>query len=175
MQIVRFIQTVNRYLFALGAVPLFIAAILTAIDVSGRYIRLPLPGTLEISTLCLALSVALTLAHTQALKGNTDVDVLYNFLPPKAQKVTSVFTYFLCVIMVGLMAWRAWPWVAFSHRTQEWVDIVRWPFWPFKAAMLVGLFCLFLQFILDFIESLRELAGKPSLFQQAAKKKLDIE
>jgi hypothetical protein len=31
--------------------------------------------------------------------------------------------------------------------------------------MLLGLFCLFLQFILDFVESLRKLAGKPSLFQ----------
>jgi TRAP-type C4-dicarboxylate transport system permease small subunit len=175
MQIVKFIQTVNRYLFALGAVPLFIATILTVIDVSGRYLRHPLPGTLEISTLCLALSVALTLAHTQALKGNTDVDVLYNYLPPKAKKVTSVVTSFLCVIIVGLMAWRAWPWVAFCRRCQEWVDIVGWPLWPFKAAMLLGLFCLFLQFILDFVESLRELAGKPSLFQQPTEKKLDIE
>jgi TRAP-type C4-dicarboxylate transport system permease small subunit len=165
MQIAKFIQTVNRYLFSLGAVPLVIAAILTVIDVSGRYIRLPLPGTLEISTLCLALSVALTLAHTQALKGNTDVDVLFNYLPPKVKKVTSVFTSFFCVIIVGLMAWRAWPWVAFSHRTQEWVDIVGWPFWPFKAVMLLGLFCLFVQFVLDFVESLRTLAGKPSLFQ----------
>lgn len=165
MQIAKFIQTVNRYLFSLGAVPLVIAAILTVIDVSGRYIRLPLPGTLEISTLCLALSVALTLAHTQALKGNTDVDVLFNHLPPRAKKVTSVFTSFFCVIIVGLMAWRAWPWVAFSHRTQEWVDIVGWPFWPFKAVMLLGLFCLFVQFVLDFVESLRTLAGKPSLFQ----------
>jgi TRAP-type C4-dicarboxylate transport system permease small subunit len=165
MRIAKFIQTVNRYLFSLGAVPLVIAAILTVIDVSGRYIRLPLPGTLEISTLCLALSVALTLAHTQALKGNTDVDVLFNHLPPKVKKVTSVFTSFFCVIIVGLMAWRAWPWVAFSHRTQEWVDIVGWPFWPFKAVMLLGLFCLFAQFVLDFVESLRTLAGKPSLFQ----------
>lgn len=165
MRIAKFIQTVNRYLFSLGAVPLVIAAILTVIDVSGRYIRLPLPGTLEISTLCLALSVALTLAHTQALKGNTDVDVLFNYLPPKVKKVTSVFTSFFCVIIVGLMAWRAWPWVAFSHRTQEWVDIVGWPFWPFKAVMLLGLFCLFVQFVLDFVESLRTLAGKPSLFQ----------
>ena len=165
MRIAKFIQTVNRYLFSLGAVPLFIAAILTVIDVSGRYIRLPLPGTLEISTLCLALSVALTLAHTQALKGNTDVDVLYNYLPPKVKKVTNVFTSFICMIIVGLMTWRAWPWVAFSHRTQEWVDIVGWPFWPFKAVMLLGLFCLFVQFILDFVESLRTLAGKPSLFQ----------
>lgn len=165
MRIAKFIQTVNRYLFSLGAVPLVIAAILTVIDVSGRYIRLPLPGTLEISTLCLALSVALTLAHTQALKGNTDVDVLFNYLPPKVKKVTSVFTSFVCVIIVGLMAWRAWPWVAFSHRTQEWVDIVGWPFWPFKAVMLLGLFCLFVQFVLDFVESLRTLAGKPSLFQ----------
>jgi len=165
MRIAKFIQTVNRYLFSLGAVPLVIAAILTVIDVSGRYIRLPLPGTLEISTLCLALSVALTLAHTQALKRNTDVDVLYNYLPPKVKKVANVFTSFLCVSIVGLMAWRAWPWVAFSHRTQEWVDIVGWPFWPFKAVMLLGLFCLFVQFILDFVESLRTLAGKPSLFQ----------
>ena len=165
MRITKFIQTVNRYLFSVGAVPLVIAAILTVIDVSGRYIRLPLPGTLEISTLCLALSVALTLAHTQALKGNTDVDVLFNYLPPKVKKVTNVFTSFFCMIIVGLMAWRAWPWVAFSHRTQEWVDIVGWPFWPFKAVMLLGLFCLFVQFILDFVESLRTLAGKPSLFQ----------
>jgi TRAP-type C4-dicarboxylate transport system permease small subunit len=165
MRIAKFIQTVNRYLFSLGAVPLVIASILTVIDVSGRYIRLPLPGTLEISTLCLALSVALTLAHTQALKGNTDVDVLYNYLPPKLKKVTSVFTSFVCVIIVGLMTWRAWPWVAFSRRTQEWVDIVGWPFWPFKAFMLLGFFCLLVQFILDFVESLRTLAGKPSLFQ----------
>jgi TRAP-type C4-dicarboxylate transport system permease small subunit len=165
MQIAKFIQSVNRYLFSLGAVPLVIAAILTVIDVSGRYIRLPLPGTLEISTLCLALSVAFTLAHTQALKGNTDVDVLFNYLPPKVKKVTNVFTSFFCVIIVGLMTWRAWPWVAFSHRTQEWVDIVGWPLWPFKAVMLLGLFCLFVQFILDFVESLRTLAGKPSLFQ----------
>jgi TRAP-type C4-dicarboxylate transport system permease small subunit len=165
MRIAKFIQTVNRYLFSLGAVPLVIASILTVIDVSGRYIRLPLPGTLEISTLCLALSVALTLAHTQALKGNTDVDVLYNYLPPKLKKVTSVFTSFVCVIIVGLMTWRAWPWVAFSRRTQEWVDIVGWPFWPVKAFMLLGFFCLLVQFILDFVESLRTLAGKPSLFQ----------
>jgi TRAP-type C4-dicarboxylate transport system permease small subunit len=165
MRIAKFIQTVNRYLFSIGAVPLAIAAILTVIDVSGRYIRLPLPGTLEISTLCLALSVALTLAHTQALKGNTDVDVLFNYLPPKVKKVTNVFTSLLCVIIVGLMTWRAWPWVAFSHRTQEWVDIVGWPFWPFKAVMLLGLLCLLVQFILDFVESLRTLAGKPSLFQ----------
>jgi len=165
MRIAKFIQTVNRYLFSLGAVPLVIAAILTVIDVSGRYIRLPLPGTLEISTLCLALSVAFTLAHTQALKGNTDVDVLYNYLPPKLKKVTNVFTSLVCVIIVGLMTWRAWPWVAFSHRTQEWVDIVGWPFWPFKAVMLLGLFCLFVQFILDLVESLRTLTGKPSLFQ----------
>jgi TRAP-type C4-dicarboxylate transport system permease small subunit len=165
MRIAKFIQSVNRYLFSLGAVPLVIAAILTVIDVSGRYIRLPLPGTLEISTLCLALSVAFTLAHTQALKGNTDVDVLFNYLPPKVKKVTNVFTSFFCVIIVGLMTWRAWPWVAFSHRTQEWVDIVGWPLWPFKAVMLLGLFCLFVQFILDFVESLRTLAGKPSLFQ----------
>jgi TRAP-type C4-dicarboxylate transport system permease small subunit len=165
MKIAKFIQTVNRYLFSLGAIPLVIAAILTAIDVSGRYIRLPLPGTLEISTLCLALSVALTIAHTQALKGNTDVDVLHNYLPPKAKKVVNVFNSFVCVVIVGLMTWRAWPWVAFSHRTQEWIDIVGWPYWPFKAVMLVGLFCLFTQFILDFVESLRILAGKPSLFQ----------
>jgi TRAP-type C4-dicarboxylate transport system permease small subunit len=174
MRIAKFIQKVNRYLFILGAVPLFIATILTVVDVSGRYVRLPLPATLEISTLCLALSVALTLAHTQALKGNTDVDVLYNYLPPKAQKVTSVVTYSLCVIIVGIMAWRAWPWVAFSHRTQQWVDIVGWPLWPFKAAMLLGLFCLFLQFVLDLVESLGELTGKPSLFRPT-EKKLDIE
>lgn len=165
MRIVKFIQTVNRYLFSLGAVPLVVAAILTVIDVSGRYIRHPLPGTLEISTLCLALSVALTIAHTQALKKNTDVDVLYDYLPPKVKKALNVFNSFVCVIIVGLMTWRAWPWVAFSHRTQEWVDIVGWPFWPFKAVMLVGLFCLFAQLILDFVESLRTLAGKPSLLQ----------
>jgi TRAP-type C4-dicarboxylate transport system permease small subunit len=165
MKITKFIQTVNRYLFSLGAVPLLVAAILTAIDVSGRYIRLPLPGTLEISTLCLALSVALTLAHTQALKGNTDVDVLYNKLPTKLKRVIDVFNSLVCLVIVGLMAWRSFFWVAFSHRTQEWIDIVGWPFWPFKAVMLVGLFCLFAQLLLDFVDSIMILAGKPSLFQ----------
>jgi TRAP-type C4-dicarboxylate transport system permease small subunit len=161
---VKLIQTVNRYLFSLGSIPLVVAAILTVIDVCGRYVRLPLPGTLEVSSLCLALSVALTLAHTQALKGNTDVDVLYNYLPPRLKELINVVNSLLCMLIVGLITWRAWPWVAFSHRTQEWVDIVGWPLWPFKAVMLLGLFCLCAQLILDIVESLRKLAGKPSLF-----------
>jgi TRAP-type C4-dicarboxylate transport system permease small subunit len=175
MQIAKLIQTFNRYLFLLGTIPLAVITILTVIDVSGRYFRFPLMGTLEISTLCLALSVALTLAHTQAIKGNTDVDILFNLMPLKAQKVTSVFTTLLCVIMVGIMAWREWPWVAFSRRTQEWVDIVGWSLWPFKAVMLFGLFCLLLQLILDLVDALRELAGKPSLFQPSTEKKIEIE
>lgn len=174
MQIGKFIQTVNRYLFLLAIIPLTVATLLTVIDVSGRYFRFPLPGTLEISTLCLALSVALTLAHTQALKENTVVDIVYTFLPPKVQKITGVITTFLCVIMVGLMAWRSWAWVAFSIRTQEWVDIVGWPLWPFKAVLLFGLFCLFFQLILDSIDSVRELAGKPTLFQKPQETKLRI-
>ena len=175
MQIAKFIQVFNRYLYYLGGVPLALATVLTVIDVSGRYFRHPLTGTLELSTLFLALSVALTLAHTQALKGNTDVDVLFNLMPAKAQKVTTVFTTFLCVVMVGIMAWREWPWVAFSRRSQEWVDMVGWSLWPFKAVMLFGLFCLLLQLILDLVDALRELAGKPTLFQITTEKKLEIE
>ena len=169
MQIAKFIQIFNRYLFLLATIPLAVTTIMSVIDVGGRYFRHPLPGTLEISTLCLALSVAFTLAHTQALKENTVVDILYDFLPPKIQKATGVIMTFLAVIMVGLMAWRSWSWVAFSVRNQEWVDIVGWSLWPFKAAMLLGLFCLFLQLILDLIDSLRAWAGKPSLFQNPGK------
>lgn len=161
MQIRKLIQTFNHYLFYFGTIPLFLVMILTVIDVTGRYFRHPLLGTMEISQLCLVIIVSFALAHTQAEKGNIEVDLFYNMMPSGVQAVANVITSCLSLGIISLFAWRAIPWLLLSRRMTEWTDIFQLPVWLFKGAVFLGVLCLCLQLILDIIDYARELRKQP--------------
>lgn len=156
----RIIQAFNRYLFYLAAVPLFVMMIITDIDVSGRYFRHPLPGTLELGTICLGLICTWCWANTQARRGHISIDLLLKVLPRRVQAVTNIITSAIALGITGLIAWQAVPWVMLSQRLMDWTDVLKLPVWPFKAMMFLGTFCLALQLLLDLIDNIRELGKR---------------
>lgn len=155
--VTKIIHTVNRYLFYLAAIPICAAAILTICDIAGRAFRHPIPGTLETSALFLAVTVALTLPHAQAMKDNTIVDVFFNFLPAKLKAVLDFMMTVLSLIIVGFIIRGSWNFVAFSKRTMEWTDPNQWPLWPFKAVLILGMTLLALQLLLDAREYIKDI------------------
>lgn len=151
MKLSKLIQKFNIYLYYSAIIPLSAVTIITVLDVIGRYFRHPIPGAMEISQLCLAFIISLTLAHTQAEKGNTNIDIVFKLLPKHTQKFIDLFTTSLSFFIIGVFTWRAWKWLILSYRTKEWVSIIEWPMWIFKLLLFLGIFCLFLQLAIDFI------------------------
>jgi TRAP-type C4-dicarboxylate transport system permease small subunit len=139
---------------------LFPMMFLTTIDVIGRaFWARPMKGTLEVSSYMLAVFVLAGMAYTQQAKGNVKVDFFLLKCPARLRHLLNAFTTLLCLLVVGVISWQgaqdAWAETTVS-------DMLRIPQWPFKMLVPVGGTLLALEFIFDFIDSIKNAIHTPS-------------
>lgn len=157
----KIIQGLNKSLFYLATLPLAIMMVTTVIDVIGRYFRHPLPGTVEINELMLALVCAWCWAHVQAKKGHISIDLLVNKMSRRGRDIANLLMSLVALTIIGLIAWRAIPSTLFAFRVKEWTDLLSIPTWPFRAMLFLGALCLSLQLVLDIVDYSRGLVRQP--------------
>ncbi len=155
------IQSLNRVVFYLAIIPMVISVIIVLADIIGRYLRHPVPASNSITALLLALIIAFGFAHTHALKGNIDVDIVVTKLPMGIRRVITIINTVLATVVVGLLAWKSWPWVMSAYNDREWVANMNWPTWPFKALMALGATLLFLQLLIECFQGVKAIISGP--------------
>jgi TRAP-type C4-dicarboxylate transport system permease small subunit len=167
MRIFNIIRTFNRWAYYAALVPIVGATLLTIVDVTGRYFRNPVVGSINMGALALTLIIALSLAHTQAVKGHIAVDIVFDFFPRRAKIITTFITTVLSLGILIVMAWRQWPYMLRAISGQEWVPIVGWPMWPFKGIMAVGLSLLALQLVTDVFDTFKQMIHPEQQVEEA--------
>jgi TRAP-type C4-dicarboxylate transport system permease small subunit len=153
----RFIARIKRFnmiLYGGSSAFIIFAAVITFIDVVGRYFRFPLPGTLELSQLILACMIYLTLAHTQAQKGHIFLDVSIP-LPHKAKAAVDILLTFLSLFVMAVFTWQSVPFILDAFSSNEWSDYHHIPIFIFKISLFVGGLTFCLQLIVEIIEICR--------------------
>lgn len=154
-QIRNVIQTLTRILGYVGMVCVFPMMLLTSVDAAARdMLSRPIPGAFEISSLTLSVFVLLGLAYAQQMKDHVQVTVLVDRLPPKLGVLITIFTTLLSMFIVAIMTWQG---VVVALETTTTSDMLRIPQWPFRMLVAVGGFLLFLEFLIDLIDSARRL------------------
>ena len=153
------VRKVNVYLYIGGGLFVLFVMFITTFDVIGRTFGKPLIGAIELSSLALGAMVFLTWAHTQAQKGHISIDLLLRFLPDKARAAFGIFTGLLQLILMALMAWGGFFFAVRSMSRKEYSDILHYPVYPLKFLIVIGAFCISLQFIFDIAECYRTLRG----------------
>lgn len=155
----KLITNFNRYLFYLATVPLFLAIILTIIDVTGRYFRHPLQGTVDMNALSLVLISTFCWAHIQNIKGHISIDLVYKYMPPRVQTIANLVTSIMALTIFGLIAGRTIPFTLSSKHFFERTYDLEILIWPFKGAIVLGAFFLCLQLTLNVIDCFKRLRG----------------
>ncbi len=153
------IRKVNLSLYWAGGLLLMFTLLITTVDVSGRYFRLPLPGTLEICELSLSAVVVLTWAHTQAQRGHVTIDMLFDRLPRRAQGMVNMFTSLLGLFLAILIAWVFVFYTLMSIADGETTDLLSIQEYPFKFLVCIGALALSCQFVLDLVDSYQWIKG----------------
>ncbi|NIZ14461.1 TRAP transporter small permease [Phaeobacter sp. HF9A] len=98
---------VERVLEAVMATFLLAMALITAIDVVGRYFfSAPLPGGYEIVQYLMALSVFAALPLTTQAEGHLTISMLTDRLGPRTQRVQRVIMLFISTLVLAFLAWR---------------------------------------------------------------------
>ncbi|MBI4182809.1 MAG: TRAP transporter small permease subunit [Proteobacteria bacterium] len=137
---------------AAGFVTFAMMWLIVANALSRKLLNLPLEGTLEITETLLPIIVFFSLAFTQFRRGHIRVVLLTRHLPRAAQRAL-----FVIGLLIGslLFAWAAvgtWDFAAQSWAVgeTEW-GAIRFPLYPTKFIVFVGVLVLSLQLLLDSI------------------------
>lgn len=111
------------------------------IDVMGKYLfNSPLPGTAEVVAAYYMIGcVFLPLAWVEASGGSIVVEVIYEKVPARAQKVMLFLADIVSAIYYGVLGWFSWGVAVHAWRINETVDgIWRITTWPAKFLLPFG-------------------------------------
>jgi TRAP-type C4-dicarboxylate transport system permease small subunit len=157
----KFRRLVNRASYSACFIGMFLAIplmLLTVGDVMGRsFFNKPIPGTFELSEYMLAVIVLLGAGYTQQVKGHVGVDFLTSRFSPRAQAVLQAVTTLAGLLVIAIMVWQGY--LEGIHEKAV-SDQLRVPQWPFKLLVAAGGLLLWLELLLDFIASVRTIAGR---------------
>jgi TRAP-type C4-dicarboxylate transport system permease small subunit len=152
------VQWITRAVAYLGMLLLIPMMLLISGEVVGRWLwNKPIPGSSEISEYLLAVFMLLGVAYTQQMKAHVRVSMLTSRLGPRFEPILEVFTTLLSLLIVAILCWQGW--ILGIEETAV-SDMLRIPQWPFKLLVSVAGATLFLELLIDLVDTVRKIAGK---------------
>ncbi|GAB3794093.1 TRAP transporter small permease [Virgibacillus kimchii] len=140
-----------------GGIVIF-TMILVSLDVFLRnFFNSPIPGVYEMVGFLFVSAVALGLSYTQAERAHININIVTRYFSGKFQKFIVSFGYLIGIIVLVILVWQ--------NATESWgsfvvqdftMGIVRFPLWPAKATLTLGLGVLLIRFVYDFITIIKD-------------------
>ena len=131
----------------------FAVMILGVTNVGGRYLlNAPVKGALEVTEAALPLMIFLSLALTQYHGGHIRVSMVTDRLPEMLQRMLFVLSLFAGAVIFAWATWAGWLSAEKSFSIGEMQHgSLRFPLWPIRFAVAVGMALLTIQFLIDMI------------------------
>lgn len=117
-----------------GAAAVGALALITCIDVTGRYLfNFPLKGGFEISSILLCVIAACGIAEATASEAHISVDSIFERLSWSGQRILSLLSLFLGLLVFLVLTWQGIvavydSMVPYYDKTAGSVEIITFPF-----------------------------------------------
>jgi len=149
------IHRLNFYVCVVGMSLIIPLMLLTTGDIIGRkFLSKTIPGSFELSEYILATFILLGAAYTQQVKGHVGVDFVTSRLSPRVRIVCEIITTILSLFIIAIVIWQGWL-EGIRERTVS--DMLRIPQYPFRLLVAVGGFLLWLELLIDLVNSIGKL------------------
>lgn len=144
----------------LAVAALIMMMLLTCADVVGRYLlNQPVMGAFQGTQYLQATIVFLGAAWTQVKGGHVKVEVLYSRLPASAKPWIDLVMAFLLIAFGVVLTWKTGQQALYAYGIKEFPDITTKfiPVWLFRFIVSFGSLMLTIEFIMEFVDSLKSL------------------
>jgi TRAP-type C4-dicarboxylate transport system permease small subunit len=149
------IVLLSKILFWIAGAGLVGMLLLIVADVIGiKIFSKPVPGGIELVTFFAVVAISFAVAHTQVMRGHVAVDFIVEKFPRRLKLVVGVFTMFLSVCLLAVMAWYTFKYAAKLRSTGEVSMTQKIPFYPFVYGMAVCFVVTFLVLVGDLGKSI---------------------
>ena len=152
------------WLLLLGTVGMIAAMLVGVADVVGtEFLGRPVLGTLEFTESTMVLVVFGALAYAQERRAHIRVEILYSFVGPRGKSFMEAVTHIVALIFFALMAWQGYVELVYSLEIKEsTMGSVRFPLYPARVLLLVGVALLLLRLGIDIARDVGRLRrGEP--------------
>jgi TRAP-type C4-dicarboxylate transport system permease small subunit len=162
------LSTMLRYpalvLLLMGGVGMMISMLLGTADVVGtQFLGSPVHGALEVTESTMVLIVFGALAYAQIRRAHIRVELLYNFVGPRAQALMDAVAHAVALAFFALLVWQGYGEAIYSWQIREaTLGYFRFPLYPARWLLVLGTGLLIVQLALDVISDLvRMWRGEP--------------
>jgi TRAP-type C4-dicarboxylate transport system permease small subunit len=135
------IEWISDKMKTIGAGCLVGMALLTCVDVVGRFFRHPIFGSVEIVGYMATMAVAMALPYTHRIDGHVGVEIMVRLFSARAQAIIDICTRFLSLGLFVLVTWRM---AVYAHTMQESGEVSMNLKFPEYLIIYVVAFCLFI-------------------------------
>jgi TRAP-type C4-dicarboxylate transport system permease small subunit len=147
---------ITKFMQVIAGIFLTFMILLTTADVVMRIFGYPVPGAVEIISICGGVVIGFTVPITSWMKGHISVDFVTNALTPKAKAAADVITR---IVGIGLFLMIAWNSVKIGNgfvKGHEVSGTLELPLYPVSYG-LAG--CFFMLSVVLFSDILKILGG----------------
>lgn len=149
------IKKLSRFMYWIAGIALYSIVFLTVTDVTLRRFRMPIDWTYEVVVLLGAIAIGFSIPQTTLDKGHVLMEFLIVKLPKGWQRMFSLITRCLGIVIFALFGWRIFPHGTNLWRTGQVSPILEMPEYPVAYGIGVCCFIVCLVLFYDLLEKLR--------------------
>jgi len=147
------IDSINKWT---GNIICYLVVVITltgVYEVAMRYFfNRPTIWVWEINGFLLSVFVALGGGYTLLVRGHVRVDIVYDYLSPRAKAITDTVTSLFIFLFLGILLWQGIEQGLLSlERLETTHTMFRPPIYPFKIILALGTFLFLLQAVTNFV------------------------
>lgn len=154
----KIIHQLSRFFSWVAAGSLLIMAILTALDVVGRYLfNSPITGTQDLIELGLVICVFGAMGHVTMVRGHIRADMLNPVLSKRGNAILSAGSFIISLLFAVILTWQTTIKAVDSLKNMDMVtSTISIPIAPFLAFTSIGLTMMILEMIFDIFLYIKE-------------------
>ena len=151
---------VTLWLARVASVALAVIALVTFVDVVGRYFfRAPFAFSVELTQLAMAIVVYFGVGLVTHEDGHISADVVTLRLPPRFRALFAMVMNVLALAFLAVMVWRLWLHAEYLHGKGDTTMVWTVPLWPFAYAVAFGSLFLLTGVLLQLAHSWARFVG----------------
>lgn len=151
----KILKPVNWFFSSVGAGILALMMLLTAADVTLRYLfGSPIVASYELSEFMMVITVVFGIFYCAIKKGHITVDIVVSHFPRRFQSIVGVITSLLGLSLFCLIIWRCLLLMKDTLDSHLVSAVLSIPVFPFVGLVALGLLVFWLTLLTDFLDFL---------------------
>lgn len=144
-------RVLSRAVLLAAGLALVLMSILTAVDVVGRSLNMPLAAATELTEILMVIVVFCAMPVVTRRDNHIVIDILDFIVPPTIRRIEAIVINLVGAVALGAVTWRVWLLADRARESGDFTAYLQLPMAPIIAFIAILSACVSAAFLTNFI------------------------